>query len=167
MAEGLALDIWIEQLERRHLPTAEHWLGRTAGKLTPNDLPSDVSELESWFEACTAEPGRLDCLALVYETPVGVAGLRQTVDQDTAEMYLMLGEVGYNLLRTAACVTLRMLDRAFSEAGIRRVAVRVGSQHGWFVDTLEQMGFSKMGTEAGIVSLRVEKSAYLNRRYLF
>ena len=161
------MDIWIEQLVRRHLPTAEHWLGRTAGKLTPNDLPSDASELDLWFETCTAEPGRLDCLALVYETPVGVVGLRQTADQDTAELYLMMGEVGYNLLRTAAYVTLRMLDRAFSEAEIRRVAVHVSSQHEWFVDTLEQMGFSKMGTEAGIVSLRVEKSAYLNRKYLF
>lgn len=161
------MDIWIEQLERRHLPILERWLGRTAGAITPNDLPSDVRGLESWFEMRAAEPGRLDCLALVYETPVGVAGLRQTVDRDTAELYLMLGEIGYNLLRTAAYVTLRMLDRAFLEAGNRRVAVRVNYQHSWLLDTLEQMGFSRTGTEAGITALAVEKNSFLNRKYLF
>ena len=161
------MDIWIEQLERRHLPILERWLGRTAGVITPNDLPSDAHELESWFDMCAAEPERLDCLTLVYETPVGVAGFRQTVDRDTAELYLMLGEVGYNLLRTAAYVTLRMLDRAFSEAGIRRIAVRVGFQHSWFLDTLEQMGFYRTGTEAGITALAVEKNSFLDRKYLF
>ena len=161
------MDIWTEKLVRRHLPVLERWLGRTAGAVTPNDLPSDVRGLEAWFEMCTAEPGRLDCLALVYETPVGVAGLRRTVDQDTAELYLMLGEVGYNLQRTAAYVTLRMLDRAFSEAGIRRVAVRVGIRHQWFFDTLEQMGFFRTGAGAGVEALTVEKNVFLSRKYLF
>lgn len=107
------MDIWTEQLERRHLPILERWLGRTAGAITPNDLPSDVKELRPWFERCAAEPGRLDCLALVYETPVGVAGLRRKNGRtDTLEVYLMLGEVSYNLRRTAAYVALRMIDHA-------------------------------------------------------
>ena len=38
------MDIWTEQLERRHLPILERWLGKTAGAITPNDLPSDVIE---------------------------------------------------------------------------------------------------------------------------
>ena len=62
------------------------------------DLSEEAHELESWFDMCAAEPGRLDCLALVYETPVGVAGLRRRHGQkDTLELYLLLGEVGYNL----------------------------------------------------------------------
>ena len=82
------MDIWTEQLERRHLPILERWLWRTAGAITPNDLPSDVIELRTWFERSVAEPGRLDCLALVYETPVGVAGLRRKNGQKKLWKYI-------------------------------------------------------------------------------
>lgn len=59
------MDIWTEKLVRRHLPILERWLDRSAGEITPNDLPSDAHELESWFDMCAAEPERLDCLTLV------------------------------------------------------------------------------------------------------
>ena len=80
------MDIWTERLERRHLPAVERWLGREAGALTPNDLPRTAEALSGWYEACAAEAGRLDCLVRVYETPVGLAGLRQTAMPDTAEL---------------------------------------------------------------------------------
>ena len=162
------MDIWTEQLERRHLPILERWLGRTAGAITPNDLPSDVIELRTWFERSVAEPGRLDCLALVYETPVGVAGLRSKNGQkDTLEVYLMLGEVGYNLRRTATYVALRMIDRAFSNADVAQVAVWLCPCHTWFLDVLYRMGFAEERTENEMTVFTVEKDVFLNRKYLF
>ena len=162
------MDIWTERLERRHLPVLENWIGRTDGALTPNDLPPEANGLVPWFEACSADPERLDCLALVYETPVGVTGLRRYSKQEgAAELYLLLGEVNYNPLRTATYVTLRMLDRAFLDLGFSRVTVRVHAQHTWFPDVLEQMGFSRAAEGSNVISLGVEKAAFLYRKYLF
>ena len=98
------MDIWTEQLQKRHLPILESWLGRSAGALTPNDLPKEGNQLSSWFNQRLGS----DFLISVYETPVGVAGLRDN------EFYLFLGEVGYNLARTATYATLRILDQAFT-----------------------------------------------------
>ena len=162
------MDIWTERLERSHLPVLENWIGRTDGALTPNDLPSEANGLMPWFEACSADPKRLDCLALVYETPVGVTGLRWCGEQDgSAELYLLLGEVNYNPLRTATYVTLRMLDRAFLELGSRRVTVRVCAQHTWYIEVLEQMGFPPTAEGNDVISLAVDQAAFLNRKYLF
>ena len=162
------MDIWTERLEHAHLPLVERWAARGAGLITPNDLPADQRALEEWFEKGAAEPGRLDCLALVYETPVGIAGLRQyDCRGDTAEFFLLLGEVNYNLLRTATYITLRMLDRAFSDAGIKKVMIRLRTQHMWFLDALEQMGFSQTGVRDGAISLGVDKEMFQSRKYLF
>ena len=162
------MDIRTERLERGDLPALERWAGHTDGALTPNDLPVEAGGLAAWFEACSADPERLDCLALVYETPVGVAGLQRLGSQDgTAELYLLLGEVNYNPLRTATYVTLRMLDRAFLDLGFRRVTARVCAQHTWYLEVLEQMGFSRTAENCEAISLAVEKAAFLNRKYLF
>ena len=162
------MDIRTERLVRGDLPALERWAGHTDGALTPNDLPVEAGGLAAWFEACSADPERLDCLALVYETPVGVAGLQRLGSQDgTAELYLLLGEVNYNPLRTATYVTLRMLDRAFLDLGFRRVTARVCAQHTWYLEVLEQMGFSRTAENCEAISLAVEKAAFLNRKYLF
>ena len=162
------MDVRTERLERGDLPALERWAGHTDGALTPNDLPAEADGLAAWFEACRADAERLDCLALVYETPVGVTGLQWHGEQtDTAELVLLLGETGYNPLRTATFVTLRMLDRAFLELGFRRVTVRVHAQHAWFPDVLDQMGFARTAEENDAVSLSVEKNVFLSRKYLF
>ena len=161
------MDIWTERREQRHLPLPERWLARRDGALTPNDLPSRPEELAAWYGACSAEPGRLDCLVSLYETPVGIAGLRRSRQADTAELYLLLCELNYNLLRTAAYATLRMLDRAFLELGFARVTVRVYAQHIWYADVLQQMGFIRSAEEDGVLSLSAKKAAYLSRKYLF
>ncbi|MBR1456296.1 MAG: hypothetical protein IJ594_03940 [Oscillospiraceae bacterium] len=162
------MDIWTQQLQRRHLPLLTRWLGRDGGALTPHDLPREADGLARWFEACAAEPGRFDCLALVYETPVGLAGLRRgDAPADEAELYLLLCEVGYNPLRTATYVTLRMLDRAFLERGLARVTVRVSARHARFLEALERMGFSRTEDRGDTVCLAVDKAAFLARKYLF
>ena len=162
------MDIWTEHLQQRHLPLLENWTGRKDGVMTPNDLPEDADLLGQWFSRCAEEPGRGDYLALVYETPVGVAGLRRCGDPgDMAELYLLLGEVNYNPVRTVTYVTLRMLDRAFLELGFEAVTVRVFASRGEFLDALERMGFSAVEEAGGVISLTVEKSAFLDRKYLF
>ena len=162
------MDIWTEELERRHLPVLQPWLSRGDGAITPNDLLIDGKDLESWFAALSSEPGRQDFLALVYETPVGIAGLRRSAGgNNMMEMYLLLGEIGYNLLRTATYVTLRVLDRAFSDAGVGRTAIRIRPGYGWFLPVLEQMGFSRTVAENGILSFSAERNEYLSRKYLF
>ncbi len=165
--ERKPVDIWTERLEQRHLPLPERWLASRDGALTPNDLPSRPEELAAWYRACSAEPGRLDCLVSVYETPAGIAGLRSSGQADAAGLYLLLGELNYNLLRTATCATLRMLDRAFLELGFARVTVRVYAQHIWYADVLQQMGFIRGPEQDGVLSLSAEKAAYLSRKYLF
>ena len=162
------MDIWTERLEREHLPLLAQWLRRREGALTPNDLPADCAGLPAWFAAQSADPERQAFLTLVYETPVGLAGLRGCGEgSGTAELRVLLGEVGYNLQRTATYVTLRMLDRAFLELGYARVLVRAYAHHGWFLDVLGQMGFSLMTEQDGLIRLCVDKAVFLNRKYLF
>ena len=165
--EGDRLNIWTERLERGHLPLLERWIGRGDGELTANDLPTEAERLAAWYERAAAEPGRLDCLALVYETPVGVAGVRRIRGQEEAELYLLLGETGYNALRTATYVSLRMLDRAFGDLGSARVTVQVRAEQAWLSEVLERMGFIRTAAEEKLIALAVEKENYLSRKYLF
>ena len=79
----------------------------------------------------------------------------------------MLGEVGYNLRRTATYVTLRMIDHAFSNADVAQVAVWLCPCHTWFLDVLYRMGFAEVRTENEIMAFTVEKDVFLNRKYLF
>ncbi len=162
------MDIWTERLQRRHLPLLERWAGRTDGAMTPNDLPTATEDLAAWFAACSAEPGRLDCLISVYETPVGIAGLRQHGGQcETADFYLLLCELNYNPLRTATYATLRMLDRAFLELGFEHAALQVYAKHLWYLDVLGQMGFCREEERGGVICLSAEKPVFLGRKYLF
>ena len=162
------MDIWTERLEQRHLPMLAHWIGRTAGAITPNDLPTDAGELPRWYESSSAEPGRLDCLIRVYDTPVGLAGLRRCDGRKEAtELYLQLYEVNYNPLRTATYATLRMLDRAFLELKLDCVGIRVFAQHRDYLEALERMGFSQTAADSETISAAVEKERYLSRKYLF
>ena len=162
------MDIWTERLVQRHIPLLERWIGRTDGALTPNDLPRKAEDLAVWFGACSADAGRLDCLISVYETPVGIAGLRQHSGQrETADLYLLLCELNYNLLRTATYATLRMLDRAFLELGFEHVTMQVYPKHVWYLDVLGQMGFCREEEHDGLTRLSVEKTVYLDRKYLF
>ena len=162
------MNIWTEQVVERHLPLLQAWAGRADGAVTPNDLPAPAEELAAWVRRRGAEPGSLDCLALVYDTPVGLAGLRRSAGREReAELYLLLCERGYNPLRTATYVCLRMLDRAFLELGLERVTMRVNREFSWLLEPLERMGFSPAGEGDGPVRLAVEKKAFLDRKYLF
>ena len=149
------MDIWTEQLQKRHLPILESWLGRSAGALTPNDLPKEVNQLSSWFDQRWGS----DFLISVYETPVGVAGLRDN------EFYLFLGEVGYNLVRTATYATLRILDQAFTI--FDSITVRVDKNRHEYLSALNTMGFRQLSEENGLVRLSVQKTEFQSRKYLF
>lgn len=160
------MDIWTEKLEQRDLPTLKHWIGRTPGRLTPCDLPDNPDELPQWYEKYTAEPGRMDCLVLAYETPIGITGFHRAVgDPDVAEFYLMLGEANYNLIRTATYATLRILDRAFQDYS--RVNAKVYDYHKEYLPALERMGFSLVAAETGLMSVNVDKEVFQSRKYLF
>jgi len=160
------MDIWTEKLEQRDLPTLKHWIGRTLGRLTPCDLPDNPDELPQWYGKCAGEQGRLDCLVLAYETPIGITGFHRAVeDPDVAEFYLMLGEANYNLIRTATYATLRILDRAFQNHP--RVNAKVYDYHKEYLSALERMGFSQVTTEGGMTAVNVDKEVFQSRKYLF
>ena len=98
---------------------------------------------------------------------MGVAGLRRTAPDET-ELYLLLGEVQYNLLRTATYAVQRMLDRAFGDADIRRVTMRVDARFAQLLTAFGRMGFVRAEAQAGAaVCLSVEKAAFSQRKYLF
>ncbi len=162
------MNISTERLTRSDLPFLERWLCREDGAVTPNDLPSDPGLLSRWFEDASSDSDRLDCLALVYETPVGMTGLhRRNVPEGYAALYLLLGETAYNPLRTATYVIFRMLDRAFTDLDFDSVGMDVLPPYGWLADILARMGFSRAAVRDGVLSFTVEKDAFARHRHLF
>jgi hypothetical protein len=149
------MNIWTEQLQRQHLTLLERWLNRTAGTLTANDLPDNAELLTEWFE----QRGQADFLISVYETPVGVGGLRGN------EFYLFLGEVGYNLIRTAKFATLRILDQALINHDT--VTAWVYGSHKEYLSALKKMGFSQIDEKGDMIRVSVQKKELLSRKYLF
>ena len=149
------MNIWTEQLLRQHLPILQPWLHRTAGTLTANDLPDHTELLSEWFE----QRAQADYLISVYETPAGVGGLRGN------EFYLFLGEVGYNLIRTATYATLRILDQAFNN--LDTVTAWVYCNHKEYVAALKTMGFSQIDEMDVLVKMSVQKKEFVSRKYLF
>lgn len=149
------MNIWTEQLQRQHLTLLERWLNRTAGTLTANDLPGNAELLTEWFE----QRGQADSLISVYETPVGVGGLRGN------EFYLFLGEVGYNLIRTATFATLRILDQALINHDT--VTAWVYGSHKEYLSALKTMGFSQIDEKGDMIRVSVQKIELLSRKYLF
>ena len=149
------MDIWTEQFLRQHLPILERWLNRTAGTLTANDLPEKAEMLPEWFE----QRAQGDFLISVYETPVGMGGLRGN------EFYLFLGEVGYNLIRTATYATLRILDQAFIQ--LNTVSAWVYSDQKEYLSALKTMGFSQIDEKDDLIRVSVQKKELESRKYLF
>ncbi len=149
------MNIWTEQLLRQHLPILERWLNRTAGILTANDLPENAEQLTEWFEL----RAQADFLISVYETPVGVGGLRGN------EFYLFLGEVGYNLIRTATYATLRILDQAFIK--LDTVTAWVYSDQKEYLSALKTMGFSQIDEKDDLIWVSVQKKELDSRKYPF
>ena len=149
------MNIWTEQLQRQHLTLLERWLNRTAGTLTANDLPDNAELLTEWFE----QRGQADSLISVYETPVGVGGLRGN------GFYLFLGEVGYNLIRTATYATLRILDQALINHDT--VTAWVYGSHKEYLSALKTMGFSQIDEKGDMIRVSVQKKELLSRKYLF
>ena len=149
------MNIWTEQLQRQHLTLLERWLNRTAGTLTANDLPDNAEMLTEWFE----QRGQADSLISVYETPVGVGGLRGN------EFYLFLGEIGYNLIRTATFATLRILDQALINHDT--VTAWVYGSHKEYLSALKKMGFSQIDEKGDMIRVSVQKKELLSRKYLF
>ena len=149
------MNIWTEQLQRQHLTLLERWLNRTAGTLTANDLPDNAELLTEWFE----QRGQADSLISVYETPVGVGGLRGN------EFYLFLGEVGYNLIRTATFATLRILDQALINHDT--VTAWVYGSHKEYLSALKKRGFSQIDEKGDMIRVSVQKKELLSRKYLF
>ena len=148
------MNIWTEQLQRQHLTLLERWLDRTAGTLTENDLPENAELLTEWFE----QRGQADSLISVYETPVGVGGLRGN------EFYLFLGEVGYNLIRTATYATLRILDQAFIK--LDTVTTWLYSNHKEYLSALKTMGFSQIDEKDDLIRVSVQKKELKSRKHL-
>ena len=149
------MNIWTEQLQRQHLTLLERWLNRTAGTLTANDLPDNAEMLTEWFE----QRGQADSLISVYETPVGVGGLRGN------GFYLFLGEVGYNLIRTATYATLRILDQALINHDT--VTAWVYGSHKEYLSALKTMGLSQIDEKGDMIRVSVQKIELLSRKYLF
>ena len=149
------MNIWTEQLQRQHLTLLERWLNRTAGTLTANDLPDNAEMLTEWFE----QRGQADSLISVYETPVGVGGLRGN------EFYLFLGDVGYNLIRTATFATLLILDQALINHDT--VTAWVYGSHKEYLSALKTMGFSQIDEKGDMIRVSVQKIELLSRKYLF
>ena len=159
------MNIRTERLEANDLPQLAQWLTREDAALTPNSLPEEAGQLPAWLERQTQDQDQKTYLCLVYDTPVGAAGLH--LQGETAELTLLLGERNYNPLRTATYLTLQLLDRAFAEPGIQNARIEVYDRYTWYLTPLEQMGFSPAGTGESTTVLTVQKEAYFDRKYLF
>ena len=162
------MNINTERLKLRHFPILQQWAGRTSGAMTPNDFPWVKEQIQKWLELNTDNAERLDCMIFVYDTPVGIAGLlHDNTSPESAELYMLLCEVGYNLIRTATYATRSMLDRAYLDYGLQNVSASVYTCHPEYLDALERMGFIRQ-TEKGEMRMVVaDRETYLSRKYLF
>ena len=162
------MNINTERLKLRHFPILQQWAGRTSGAMTPNDFPWVKEQIQKWLELNTDNAERLDCMIFVYDTPVGIAGLlHDNTSQESAELYMLLCEVGYNLIRTATYATLCMLDRAFQEYGLQTVSASVYTCHPEYLEALERMGFSRQTEKGELIMVEAGRKAFYSRKYLF
>ena len=162
------MNINTERLKLRHFPILQQWAGRTSGAMTPNDFPWVKEQIQQWLELNTDNAERLDCMIFVYDTPVGIAGLlHDNTSQESAELYMLLCEVGYNLIRTATYATLCMLDRAFQEYGLQTVSASVYTCHPEYLEALERMGFSRQTEKGELIMVEAGRKAFYSRKYLF
>jgi len=162
------MNINTERLKLRHFPILQQWAGRTSGAMTPNDFPWVKEQIQQWLELTTDNAERLDCMIFVYDTPVGIAGLlHDNTSPESAELYMLLCEVGYNLIRTATYATLCMLDRAFQEYGLQTVSASVYTCHPEYLEALERMGFSRQTEKGELIMVEAGRKAFYSRKYLF
>ena len=162
------MNINTERLKLRHFPILQQWAGRTSGAMTPNDFPWVKEQIQKWLELNTDNAERLDCMIFVYDTPVGIAGLlHDNTSPESAELYMLLCEVGYNLIRTATYATLCMLDRAFQEYGLQTVSASVYTCHPEYLEALERMGFSRQTEKGELIMVEAGRKAFYSRKYLF
>lgn len=162
------MNINTERLKLRHFQILQQWAGRTSGAMTPNDFPWVKEQIQKWLELNTDNAERLDCMIFVYDTPVGIAGLlHDNTSPESAELYMLLCEVGYNLIRTATYATLCMLDRAFQEYGLQTVSASVYTCHPEYLEALERMGFSRQTEKGELIMVEAGRKAFYSRKYLF
>lgn len=162
------MNINTERLKLRHFQILQQWAGRTSGAMTPNDFPWVKEQIQKWLELNTDNAERLDCMIFVYDTPVGIAGLlHDNTSPESAELYMLLCEVGYNLIRTATYATLCMLDRAFQEYGLQTVSASVYTCHPEYLEALERMGFNRQTEKGELIMVEAGRKAFYSRKYLF
>ena len=149
------------ELKREDLPRLTFWVRRGYGAVTSHDLPRENPE--PWFETVSGREDRLDCMVYLYYTQVGLAGLTE-IDRarGAARLYLLLGETGYNRLRTGTYAALQMLDRAFGDLGLQTVETTVTTADPDLKSIFPKLGFRE--TASGHVLTREE---FQKHRFLF
>lgn len=155
------MNIETVELKREDLPRLTFWVNRGYGAVTAHDLPKENPE--TWFESVSRRDDRLDCMVYLYYTQVGLAGLTEIRrETGTARLYLLLGETGYNSLRTGTYAVLQMLDRAFGDLGLQSVETTVVTEDPDLQSIFPKLGFRE--TEAGLVLTR---EGFQTHRFLF
>lgn len=149
------------ELKREDLPRLTFWVRRGYGAVTGHDLP--LENAEAWFESVSSRDDRLDCMVYLYYTQVGLAGLTE-IDRETgtAKLYLLLGETGYNSLRTGTYAALQMLDRAFGDLGLQSVETTVTTEDPDLKSMFPKLGF--LETDTGLL---ITKEEFQKHRFLF
>lgn len=155
------MNIETVELKREDLPRLTFWVNRGYGAVTAHDLPEENPE--PWFESVSRRDDRLDCMVYLYYTQVGLAGLTEIErETGTARLYLLLGETGYNSLRTGTYAALQMLDRAFGDLGLQSVETTVTTEDSDLLSIFPKLGFQETAT-----GLILTKSEYQKHRFLF
>ncbi len=155
------MNIETVELKREDLPRLTFWVNRGYGAVTGHDLPRENPE--PWFDAAAQRSDRLDCMVYLYYTQVGLAGLTEIHrETGTARLYLLLGETGYNSLRTGTYAALQMLDRAFGDLGLQSVETTVTTEDPDLQSMFPKLGFQE--TETGLV---ITKAEFQKHRFLF
>lgn len=155
------MNIETVELKREDLSRLTFWVNRGYGAVTSHDLPRENAE--QWFETVSRRGDRLDCMVYLYYTQVGLSGLTE-IDRETgtARLYLLLGETGYNSLRTGTYAALQMLDRAFGDLGLRAVSAHVTTEDPDLQNMFPKLGFRETETD-----LVLTKEEFQKHRFLF
>ncbi len=155
------MNIETVELKREDLPRLTFWVRRGYGAVTSHDLPRENPEL--WFDSVSNRNDRLDCMVYLYYTQVGLAGLTEIErETGTARLYLLLGETGYNSLRTGTYAALQMLDRAFGDLGLQSVETTVTTEDPDLQSMFPRLGFRE--TDTGLI---ITKAEFQKHRFIF
>ncbi|MEA4946620.1 MAG: GNAT family N-acetyltransferase [Oscillospiraceae bacterium] len=161
------MNIEIRQLKPEDLPYILKWADGRGGDYTAGDLPAGPEQAKAWLASLAGRADRRDCMVELYGTAIGLIGLTE-IGAASARLYLRIGEVGYNSVRSAAYAALPMLRYAFYRLGLQTVQLDAAAGNAEAAAVFSKMGFlARGGPGAETAELTLTRADFARHEFLF